>query len=90
MSKATNPFAGIKLSDQTNLGSGKLDQQLFAPHRPQQLPQPATTGAEQKQENQKTRLLVCKKIRKLEILQTRILENKNQHQKPRVWQYSLT
>ena len=29
MSKATNPFAGIKLSDQTSLGSGKLDQQLF-------------------------------------------------------------
>ncbi len=69
MSKATNPFAGIKLSDQTSLGSGKLDQQLFAPHRPQQLPQPSTANAEKKQENKKTR--------KQEILQTRMLENKN-------------
>ncbi len=59
MSKATNPFAGIKLSDQTSLGSGKLDQQLFAPHRPQQLPQHATTGAEQKPENKKTRKQDC-------------------------------
>ncbi len=69
MSKATNPFAGIKLSDKTSLGSGKLDQQLFAPHRSQQLPQPTTTDAEQKQENQKTR--------KQEILRTRMRENKN-------------
>ena len=62
MSKATNPFAGIKLSDQTNLGSGKLDQQLFAPHRPQQLPQPSTTHhwyrvKIRNQENKKTRNL---------------------------------
>ena len=31
MAKSTNPFAGIKLSDQTNPGNRKLDQQLFAP-----------------------------------------------------------
>ena len=66
MSKATNPFAGIKLSDQTRLGSGKLDQQLFAPHRPQQLPQPSTTGTEQKPEIKKSRNLENKKTRKQE------------------------
>ena len=38
MSKASSPFAGIKLTDQTSLGSGKLDQQLFAPHPKKQAP----------------------------------------------------
>ena len=38
MSKATSPFAGIKLTDQTSLGSGKLDQQLFAPSPKKQAP----------------------------------------------------
>ena len=38
MSKATSPFVGIKLTDQTSLGSGKLDQQLFAPPPKKQAP----------------------------------------------------
>ena len=86
MSKATNPFAGIKLSDQTSLGSGgKLDQQLFAPHRPQQLPQPSTTATEQKPEIKKSRILENKKTRKkLSVLQENKkagnLANKNQHE----------
>ena len=39
MSKATSPFAGIKLTDQTSLGSGKLDQQLFTPPPKKPTPQ---------------------------------------------------
>ena len=31
MAKSTSAFAGMKLSDQTNPGNRKLDQQLFAP-----------------------------------------------------------
>src|SRR3712207_5261273 len=38
MAKATSPFAGIKLSDQTNPGHRKLDQQLFAPSPKKQAP----------------------------------------------------
>ncbi len=68
MTKATSPFAGMKLTDQTSLGSRKLDQQLFAPARPKQSPQPANAGEEQKKENKKTR--------KQEFLQTSKQENK--------------
>ena len=38
MAKATSPFAGIKLSDQTNPSNRKLDQQLFAPSPKQPAP----------------------------------------------------
>jgi hypothetical protein len=38
MAKPTSPFAGIKLSDQTNPGNRKLDQQLFAPSPKKQTP----------------------------------------------------
>ena len=84
MAKVTSPFAGIKLTDQTSLGSGKLDQQLFAP-RPQQLPQPSTAGAEQKPENQKSRKQESLKSRNQENNITGKQENKkagnlaNQH-----------
>jgi hypothetical protein len=45
MTKVTNPFAGIKLSDQTNPSHRKLDQQLFVPS-PQKQPTPATSSPE--------------------------------------------
>jgi hypothetical protein len=54
MAKSASPFAGIKLSDQTKPGNRGLDQQLFAPARPKQLPQPTTIDADQKPENRKT------------------------------------
>ncbi len=56
MSKATSPFAGIKLSDQTSLGSGgKLDQQLFTTPPKKQAPPVISSKETQNSGNPETR-----------------------------------
>ena len=55
MAKVTSPFAGMKLTDQTNLGSGKLDQQLFTTPPKKQAPPVISSKETQNSGNPETR-----------------------------------